>query len=170
MRYIKTYEKFNVVNENWFLQAFNWIKEKLSGWISKLTGEVKEGAEYGMNWVKENPELMEETTQKLKQQNQSELMKLWNWVKSFVGNPLQIQPIVNESVEDEETETMLQKIARISGASITLLACFGAPVAAFLGLAVSSGLLFIIGAIVSIIAWSLVSLFKEDTDTYSNNW
>ena len=104
MRYIKTYEKFNVVNENWFLQAFNWIKEKLSGWISKLTGEVKEGAEYGMNWVKENPELMEETTQKLKQQNQSELMKLWNWVKSFVGNPLQIQPIVNESVEDEEFE------------------------------------------------------------------
>ena len=162
MRYIKTYEKFNVVNENWFLQAFNWIKEKLSGWISKLTGEVKEGAEYGMNWVKENPELMEETTQKLKQQNQSELMKLWNWVKSFVGNPLQIQPIVNESVE-EESETILEKIARVSGASISLLLLFGAPVAAFIGLAINNGLLFLIGAIVSIIAWSLASLFQETT-------
>lgn len=167
MRYIKTYEKFNVVNENWALQAFNWIKEKLSGWISKLTGEVKEGAESAMNWIKENPELMEETHQKLKQQDQSELMKLWNWVKSFVGNPLQIQPTVKESVE-EETETMLEKIARISGASLTLLICFGAPVAAFIGLATSNGLLFIIGAIVSIIAWSLASLFKEDTDSFSN--
>ena len=114
-----------------------------------------------MEWIKENTELMEETLQKLKQQSQSELMKLWDWVKSFVGNPLQIQPIVNESVE--ESETMLEKIARISGASIALLLCFGAPVAAVIGLAINNGLLFLIGAIVSIIAWSLASLFQETT-------
>jgi hypothetical protein len=161
MKYIKTYENFNVVNENWFQQAYEWVKEKLSSWISKLTGEVKEGAESAMEWIKENTELMEETLQKLKQQSQSELMKLWDWVKSFVGNPLQIQPIVNESVE--ESETMLEKIARISGASIALLLCFGAPVAAFIGLAINNGLLFLIGAIVSIIAWSLASLFQETT-------
>jgi hypothetical protein len=102
---------------------------------------------------------MQETLQKLKQQSQSELMKLWNWIKSFVGNPLQIQPIVNESVE-EESETILEKIARISGASVALLLCFGAPVAAFIGLATSNGLLFLVGAVVSIIAWSLASLFQ----------
>jgi hypothetical protein len=161
MKYIKTYENFNFVNENWFQQAYEWIKEKLSSWISKLTGEVREGAESAMEWIKENTELMEETLQKLKQQSQSELMKLWNWIKSFVGNPLQIQPIVNESVE--ESETMLEKIARISGASISLLLLFGAPVAAFTGLAMSNGLLFLVGAVVSIIAWSLASLFQETT-------
>jgi hypothetical protein len=162
MKYIKTYENFNGVNESWFQQAYEWIKEKLSSWISKLTGEVKEGAESAMEWIKENTELMEEALQKLKQQSQSELMKLWNWVKSFVGNPLQIQPIVKESVE-EESETILEKIARISGASVALLSCFGAPVAAFLGLATNNGLLFLIGAVVSIIAWSLASLFHETT-------
>lgn len=162
MKYIKTYENFNGVNENWFQQAYEWIKEKLSSWISKLTGEVKEGAESAMEWIKENTELMEEALQKLKQQSQSELMKLWDWIKSFVENPLQIQPIVKESVE-EESETILEKIARISGASVALLSCFGAPVAAFLGLATNNGLLFLIGAVVSIIAWSLASLFHETT-------
>jgi predicted nuclease with TOPRIM domain len=162
MKYIKTYENFNGVNESWFQQAYEWIKEKLSSWISKLTGEVKEGAESAMEWIKENTELMEEALQKLKQQSQSELMKLWDWIKSFVGNPLQIQPIVKESVE-EESETILEKIARISGASVALLSCFGAPVAAFLGLATNNGLLFLIGAVVSIIAWSLASLFHETT-------
>ena len=68
MKYIKTYENFNVVNENWFQQSYEWIKEKLSSWISKLTGEVREGAESAMEWIKENTELMEETLQKLKQQ------------------------------------------------------------------------------------------------------
>jgi hypothetical protein len=160
MKYIKTYENFNFVNENWFQQAYEWIKEKLSSWISKLTGEVKEGAESAMEWIKENTELMQETLQKLKQQSQSELMELWDWIKSFVGNPLQIQPIVNESVE-EESETILEKIARVSGASISLLLLFGAPVAAFTGLAISNGLLFLVGAVVTIIAWSLASLFQE---------
>jgi hypothetical protein len=162
MKYIKTYENFNGVNENWFQKTYEWIKEKLSSWISKLTGEVKEGAESAIEWIGENTELMQETLQKLKQQSQSELMKLWNWIKSFVGNPLQIQPIVNESVE-EESETILEKIARISGASVALLLCFGAPVAAFIGLATSNGLLFLVGAVVSIIAWSLASLFQETT-------
>lgn len=158
MKYIKTYENFNVVNENFFQQAYEWIKEKLSGWISKLTGEVREGAESAMDWIKENTELMEQTLQKLKQQNQSELMKLWDWVKSFVKNPLQIQPTVKESVE---SESILDKICRISGSSIALLACFGAPVAAFIGLSINDGFLFLIGAVVSIIAWSLASLFHE---------
>lgn len=159
MKYIKTYENFNGVNENWFQQAYEWIKEKLSSWLSNLTGEVKEGAESAMEWIKENTELMQETLQKLKQQNQSELLKLWNWVKSFVGNPLQIQPIVKESVE--ESETILEKIARISGASVSLLLLFGSPVSAFIGLATGNGLLFLVGAVVSIIAWSLASLFQE---------
>ena len=65
MRYIKTYENFKSVNENWFLQAWNWIKEKLSGWISKLTGEAKKGAEEAMTWIKDNPEMMEQTTENL---------------------------------------------------------------------------------------------------------
>jgi hypothetical protein len=73
MRYIKTYENFKSVNENWFLQAWNWIKEKLSGWISKLTGEVKRGAEEAMTWIKDNPEIMEQTTEKLKQQDKNQV-------------------------------------------------------------------------------------------------
>ncbi len=169
MRYIKTYENFKSVNENWFLQAWNWIKEKLSGWISKLTGEAKRGAEEAMTWIKDNPEMMEQTTEKLKQQDKNQVMKLWNWVKTFVGSPEQIQPVVQESTE-EESSNLLDKIAMWSRASIVILGCFAAPVAAFIGLAISSGLLFLIGAVVAIIAWSIVSLFNDTDDTSSTNW
>lgn len=169
MRYIKTYENFKSVNENWFLQAWNWIKEKLSGWISKLTGESKRGAEEAMTWIKDNPEMMGQTKEKLKQQDKNQVMKLWNWVKTFVGSPEQIQPVVQESNE-EEGSYLLDKIAMWSRASIVILGCFAAPVAAFIGLAISNGLLFLIGAVVAIIAWSIVSLFNDTDDTSSSNW
>jgi magnesium-transporting ATPase (P-type) len=175
MKYIKTYESFSV-NENWLSNAWNWIKEKLSGWFNKLTGDVKKGAEYAMNWIKENSEMMEDVTQKLKQQDNSAIMKLWNWVKSFTGNEQQLQPILNESVE-EESNSLLEKIARISGASLSLLILFAAPVAAFAGLLMSNGLLFLIGAVVSIIAWSLASVVSEsnyksplDNDSFGSGW
>lgn len=169
MRYIKTYENFKPLNENWFLQAWNWIKEKLSGWISKLTGEVKLGAEEAMTWIKDNPKIMEETTQKLKQQDQTQVMKLWNWVKTFVGSPEQIQTVVQESSE-EDSFSLLDKIAMWSRATAVLVGCFAAPVAAFLGLAISNGFLFLVGAVVAIIAWSLVSLFNDSDNHSSSNW
>ena len=170
MKYIKTYESFSV-NENWLSNAWNWIKEKLSGWFNKLTGDVKSGAEYAMNWIKENSKMMEDVTLKLKQQDNSAIMKLWNWIKSFSGNTQQLQPMLNESVE-EEPNSLLEKIARISGASLSLLILFAAPVAAIAGLLMSNGLLFLIGAVVSIIAWSLASLVSEsrDNDSYGSDW
>jgi hypothetical protein len=143
MKYIKTYESFSV-NENWLSNAWNWIKE--------------------------NSKMMEDVTLKLKQQDNSEIMKLWNWVKSFSGNTQQLQPMLNESVE--ESNSLLEKIARISGASLSLLILFGAPTAALAGLLMSNGLLFLIGAIVSVIAWSLASVVSEskDNDSYGSGW
>lgn len=164
MKYIKTYEKFEI-NENWIIQAWNWIKDKLSSWVSKLSGDLREGADYGINYLKENPEKLEEIQTGLKQQDQSEVMKLWNWVKSFVGNPNQLQPIVNESYnEEEEVESILMKILRISGASLALLAIFASPVAAFAGLLLSNGLLFVVGAILSIIAFSILSVSMDSDE------
>ena len=57
----------------------------------------------------------------------------------------------------EESKSMLQKIARISGVSILTLSCFAAPVAALAGLIMSNGVLFLAGAVAAIIAWSIVS-------------
>jgi len=157
MKYIKTYEKFEL-NENWISQSLDWIKEKLSSWVSKLSGDVRQGADYGINYLKQNPEELEKIQNVLKQQDESDIMKLWNWVKSFVGNPNQIQPIVNESNQEEEVESILMKILRISGASLALLGIFASPVAAFAGLLLSNGLLFVVGAIASIIAFSIISI------------
>lgn len=42
MKHIKTFESYSV-NENWIANAWNWIKEKLSGWLSSLKGDFKEG-------------------------------------------------------------------------------------------------------------------------------
>jgi len=157
MKYIKTYEKFEL-NENWISQSLDWIKEKLSSWVSKLSGDVRQGADYGINYLKQNPEELEKIQNVLKQQDESDIIKLWNWVKSFVGNPNQIQPIVNESNQEEEVESILMKILRISGASLALLGIFASPVAAFAGLLLSNGLLFVVGAIASIIAFSIISI------------
>jgi hypothetical protein len=170
MKYIKTYEKFEL-NENWISQALDWIKEKLSSWVSKLSGDVRQGADYGINYLKQNPEELEKIQNGLKQQDESDIMKLWNWVKSFVGNPNQIQPIVNESYqEEEEVESILMKILRISGASLALLGIFASPVAAFAGLLLSNGLLFIVGAIASIIAFSIISISRDSDDMSSHRW
>ena len=171
MKYIKTYEKFEL-NENWISQALDWIKEKLSSWVSKLSGDVRQGADYGINYLKQNPEELEKIQNGLKQQDESDIMKLWNWVKSFVGNPNQIQPIVNESYqeEEEEVESILMKILRISGASLVLLGIFASPVAAFAGLLLSNGLLFIVGAIASIIAFSIISISRDSDDMSSHRW
>ncbi len=169
MRYIKTYEKFEI-NENWISQALDWVKEKLSSWVSKLSGEVRQGADYGINYLKQNPEELEKIQNGLKQQDESDIMKLWNWVKSFVGNPNQIQPIVNESNQEEEVESILMKILRISGASLALLGIFSSVVAAFAGLLLSNGLLFVVGAIASIIAFSIISVSRDSDDMSINRW
>jgi hypothetical protein len=170
MKYIKTFEKFEV-NENWISQTWNWIKEKLSSWLSKLSGDIREGADYGINYLKENPEKLEEIQTGLKQQDQSEVTKLWNWLKSFSGNPNQLQTIVNESYnEEEEVESVLMRILRISGASIALATIFGSVVAAFAGLLLSNGLLFVVGAIVSIISFSIISVSKDSDDMNNRRW
>ncbi len=169
MRYIKTYEKFEI-NENWISQALEWIKEKLSSWVSKLSGDVRQGADYGINYLKQNPEELEKIQNGLKQQDESDIMKLWNWVKSFTGNPNQIQPIVNESNQEEEVESILMKILRISGASLALLGIFSSVVAAFAGLLLSNGLLFVVGAIASIIAFSIISVSRDSDDMSINRW
>lgn len=161
MRYIRTYEGFS--NDNWLSNAWNWIKEKLSGWFSKLTGDIKAGAEYAMNWIKYNSNMMKDVVEKLKKVSQSEIYKLWNWIKSFLEKPEQFQSIVKESVE-KDSNSLLEKIARVSGASLSLLILFAAPVAALIGLVMSNGLLFITGSVVTIIAWSLASVLGESID------
>ena len=45
MKYIKTYEKFEL-NENWISQALDWIKEKLSSSGRKVRQSRKQMDDY----------------------------------------------------------------------------------------------------------------------------
>lgn len=153
LKHIKTFESYSV-NENWIGDAWNWIKERLSSWISRLTGDFKEGAQYAIDWIKDNYDIMKETVEGVRQAASSEIDRLFSWVKSLASNTDQMIPAM-ESLE--RFDSILDKIARISGASIATLACFGGPVAALAGLVMSNGVLFLAGAVAAIIAWSIVS-------------
>ena len=153
LKHIKTFESYSV-NENWIGDAWNWIKERLSSWVSKLTGDFKEGAQYAIDWIKDNYDMMKEAVDGLKKSSEAEIEKLFNWVKSITLNTDKMIPAM-ESLE--RFDSILDKIARISGASIATLACFGGPIAALAGLIMSNGVLFLAGAVAAIIAWSIVS-------------
>ena len=158
MKHIKTFESYSV-NENWIGDAWNWIKERLAGWLSELTGDFKEGAKYAIDWIKDNYDMMKGAVEGLRQVASSEIDRLFSWVKSIASNTDQMIPAM-ESVE--ESKSILDKIARISGASIATLACFGGPVAALAGLIMSNGVLFLAGAVAAIIAWSIVSIVGNE--------
>jgi hypothetical protein len=98
--------------------------------------------------------MMKETVEGLKKASEVEIEKLFNWVKSITSNTDQMIPAMESA---EESKSILDKIARISGASLATLACFGAPVAALAGLIMSNGVLFLAGAVAAVIAWSIVS-------------
>lgn len=158
MKHIKTFESYSV-NENWITDAWNWIKERLAGWLSELTGDFKEGAKYAIDWIKDNYDMMKGAVEGLRQAASSEIDRLFSWVKSIASNTDQMIPAM-ESVE--ESKSMLQKIARISGVSILTLSCFAAPVAALAGLIMSNGVLFLAGAVAAVIAWSIVSAMGNE--------
>lgn len=158
MKHIKTFESYSV-NENWIGDAWNWIKERLSSWVSKLTGDFKEGAQYAIDWIKDNYDMMKEAVDGLKKSSEAEIEKLFNWVKSITLNTDKMIPAM-ESLE--RFDSILDKIARISGASIATLACFGGPIAAIAGLIMSNGVLFLAGAVAAIIAWSIVSVVGNE--------
>ena len=158
LKHIKTFESYSV-NENWIGDAWNWIKERLSSWVSKLTGDFKEGAQYAIDWIKDNYDMMKEAVDGLKKSSEAEIEKLFNWVKSITLNTDKMIPAM-ESLE--RFDSILDKIARISGASIATLACFGGPIAAIAGLIMSNGVLFLAGAVAAIIAWSIVSVVGNE--------
>ena len=158
MKHIKTFESYSI-NENWIGDAWNWIKERLSSWISSLTGDFKEGAEYAMTWIKDNYDMMKEAVEGLRQASEVEIEKLFNWVKSITLNTDQMIPAMESA---EESKSILDKIARISGASIVTLSCFAGPVAALAGLIMSNGVLFLAGAVAAVIAWSIVSAMGNE--------
>lgn len=163
MRYIKTFEKFEI-NENWFNQALSWIKDKFNNWMSKLSGDIKAGAEWAKDYLEKNRDVLNDILLGLKQQAKSEVDKLYTWCEYFVGKPDQLQPIVTESHSDEEEEvnSIFSRIARISGVSLRLFLVFAPAVAAFTGLLISSGPLFVVGAIVSVILYSLLMQREEN--------
>jgi hypothetical protein len=59
---------------------------------------------------------------------------------------------------------LLNKIARLAGVSILLLSAFGSVVAIFTGLLSSNGFLMLCGAVVAIIAFSIINVIGESTD------
>ena len=158
MKHIKTFESYSV-NENWITDAWNWIKERLASWLSELTGDFKEGAKYAIDWIKDNYDMMKGAVEGLRQAASSEIDRLFSWVKSIASNTDQMIPAMESA---EESKSMLQKIARISGVSILTLSCFAAPVAALAGLIMSNGVLFLAGAVAAVIAWSIVSAMGNE--------
>lgn len=152
MKYIKTYKNYSI-NENWITQSMDWIKQK-------LIGDIKKGADYGEKYLEQNPEELEKIRKGLKYQDKSEIMKLWEWVKSFLGKS---EDEVRQEVQLNESndESILMKIARISGASLAILTLFGSIFAALAGLIMSNGLLFVVGAVVGVIGFSIAGAAQE---------
>jgi hypothetical protein len=124
-----------------------------------LTGDLKEGAQYAIDWIKDNYDMMKEAVDGLRQVSKVEIEKLFSWVKSIASNTDQMIPTMESA---EESKSILQKIARLSGVSILTLSCFAAPVAALAGLIMSNGVLFLAGAVAAVIAWSIVSAMGNE--------
>jgi len=172
MRYIKTFEKFEI-NENWFNQALSWIKDKFNNWMSKLSGEIKSGAEWAKDYLEKNRDVLEKIKNGFLQVGKSEVMKLLRFCKYFVGKPSQLQPLVvesNQEDEEEEVNSIFRRIARISGVSLVVLSVLAPAVAAFTGLLISNGLLFVVGAIVSVILYSILSEVSFNDDDTQTGW
>lgn len=164
MKYVKTFENFNQTNENVFSNAWNWIKNKLTNWYSNFTGDFKRGCEWAINWAKENIEEIDKIKKQLANTAKTELEKLWKWISSLVKNPIGIESTVQENLSEEDGESLLNKIARLAGVSILLLSAFGSVVAIFTGLLSSNGFLMLCGAVVAIIAFSIINVIGESTD------
>lgn len=161
MKHITLYENFNPVNENWFLAAYQWIKGKLKEWISNLTGQLKDGALAGMDYIKQNPGQIDSIIEELKVQEHNELSGLLNWIKSISGDESQLRSLLIEESE-ESPESTLKKIANIAGASAGIISIF-APIATGLyGLYTSNGVLFTIGSIITVIAFSIIGALNDN--------
>jgi hypothetical protein len=85
MKYVKTFESFNVTNENW-LWGEGSIWSKLSNWFKSWKDKkLAEGAELYNKWAKENPEKVEEIKAKVK----TEFDKLSDEQKEELKNKLE---------------------------------------------------------------------------------
>jgi hypothetical protein len=146
-------ENYNEVNENWFKQVYGWVKDKFTTWSSKLKGKVKEGADYGLEYLEKNPKEFENIKKGLAKQSKADIEELYKKVQAF--NPDK----VHESMEPKDA---LDKIANIIGVSVTIIASFGGAIAALIGLISSNGFLFFIGAVVSIITFSAINAISDN--------
>lgn len=152
-------EQYNDVNENWFQMVYDWTKEKFTTWISKLKGKFKDGASYGIDYLKKNPKELEKIQKGLASQNKADIDNLAKSIEAFDLATIANKP---ELTESEDAESMLDKVSRILGVSLGLLTVFGAVASAIIGLAISNGVLFVIGAIISIIAFSVMGAVSNN--------
>jgi hypothetical protein len=155
MRHIKTYESFGSVNENLFRRLYNWIKDGFSAWVSRLKGELRDGADAGIKYLEEHPEELAKIQDGLAAMDESQKQKLLDRVES-----LDFAKIVATN-ESSDSESVLDKVARILGVSVAALTIFGSVVSAIVGLATSNGVLFVIGAVISIIAFSIMGASND---------
>lgn len=164
MKHIKTFQSHSI-NENLIKNLWNTIKNQLSTWFSELRGDFKRGAEYAMDWIGLNSDMMKAVVEKIRQVSKNEIETLSSWIKSIGLNTSQFETMTRESVESENelgAVAILKKIARISGISVAALISFSAPVVAITGLIIGSGALFVAGAVITIIAWALAQLFLPE--------
>lgn len=161
MKHIKTFQSHSI-NENLIKDLWNTIKNKLSTWFSELKGDFKKGAEYAIDWIGLNSDMMKAVVEKIRQVSKTEIEKLSSWIK-FIGlNISQFETTMTTESVESESENILAKIARISGISVAALISFSAPVVAIIGLITGSGALFVAGAVITIIAWALTQLFLPE--------
>lgn len=137
------------------------VNEEFIGW---LKDKFKAGVEYGENYIEKQPEELERIQQELREyKDQSAIIKLKNWVNSLLGkSEEEVADELKEVGLNESTDDLLGKIARISGAALGLLTIFGSIISAFVGLIMSNGLLFVIGAVVAVISTSIAGAFGDN--------
>ncbi len=137
------------------------VNEEFIGW---LKDKFKAGVEYGENYIEKKPEELERIQQELRgYKDQSAIIKLKNWINSLLGkSEEEVADELKEVGLNESTDDLLGKIARISGAALGLLTIFGSIISAFVGLIMSNGLLFVIGAVVAVISTSIAGAFGDN--------
>lgn len=168
MRYVKTFEKFNYcqLNESiWqsLIQGIENIKEWISNLYSGFVGDLKEGCEFAQEKIEKDPNIIKDSINQLSEQEPSKIVKLFNWIKSFTGKAGEVSQLVNESYK-EEIESILITIGRLTGFSTLLVSMFSSPAIMLYGLSMSNSLLFLVGLIVGVISYSIVSYLKEKAE------
>jgi len=168
---IKTYSEF-ALNEGKFFDylatKYDSIKRWVKGWINRLVGSVREGAERAELYLKENPQFLEQiiaSINNLPSSDKSSLLSLKSSIDSFTGSEYEVKQLMgSDVVESNESRInyILKKIGEWTGTGLLLLTTFGGAFTAIYGMATNMPPMAIIGLILFFIGIGINSMTSDN--------